>query len=122
MSSRADDILEITALGAQGDGVALRDGAPLFVPYTLPGDRVRLRPNRKERALPLEWLSRGEGHATPPCPHFGPGKCGGCALQHLDDALYARWKHDSLAATLERAGLRGFTMQKLARTPPGARR
>jgi len=114
--------LSITALGSQGDGVARHEGTPLFVPYTLPGDRVRARRAGPERALPLEWLERGADHATPPCPHFGPGKCGGCALQHLDDALYARWKLDSLRTTLERAGLRGLTLLPLARTPPGARR
>jgi 23S rRNA (uracil1939-C5)-methyltransferase len=114
--------LTVTALGSQGDGVARHEGTPLFVPYTLAGDRVRARRAGPERALPLEWLERGPGHAIPPCPHFGPGKCGGCALQHLEDELYARWKVESLAATLERAGLRGFAMQPLARTPPGSRR
>ena len=114
--------LAITALGSQGDGVARHEGTPLFVPYTLAGDRVRARRTGPERALPVEWLERGTGHAIPPCPHFGPGKCGGCALQHLADDLYARWKTDTLAATLERAGLKGFALQPLARTPPGSRR
>jgi len=114
--------LSITALGAQGDGVATQDGATLFVPYTLPGDRVRARRSGADRVLPVEWLERGAGHAAPPCPHFGPGKCGGCALQHLDDTMYARWKRESLATTLERAGLKGFTMEPMARTPAGARR
>ncbi len=118
------DILDltITATGSQGDGVARHAGTPLFVPYTLPGDRVLARREGAERALPFEWLERGPGHITPPCPHFGPGKCGGCALQHMADESYARWKVESLATTLERAGLRGFSMLPLARTPPGGRR
>lgn len=121
-AENGDVELTVTALGSQGDGVARHEGTPLFVPYTLPGDRVRVRRTGPERALPLAWLERGPGHVTPPCPHFGPGKCGGCALQHLEDGLYARWKVESLATTLERAGLRGFSMLPLARTPPGARR
>jgi 23S rRNA (uracil1939-C5)-methyltransferase len=118
-----DDItLAIDSLGAQGDGLAAHEGGTLFVSHTVPGDRVRARRTGRERALPVDWLARGPGHADPPCPHFGPGLCGGCALQHLDDALYARWKSDSLATTLERAGLRGFTLRPMARTPAGARR
>jgi 23S rRNA (uracil1939-C5)-methyltransferase len=119
--------LEIATLGAQGDGVAHirsegHDGRPLFVPYTVPGDRVRARRVGADRAMPVEWLARGPGRAAPPCPHFGPGKCGGCALQHLADDAYARWKVDTLARTLANAGLSGFTMRPLARTPQGGRR
>lgn len=114
--------IEITALGAQGDGIAAIDGAPLFVSHTAPGDRVRARRLNAERALPVEWLARGPAHVTPPCPHFGPGKCGGCALQHLADASYAAWKIEALATTLRRGGLEGYTMQPMARTPRGARR
>lgn len=113
--------LEIAALGAQGDGVAVIDNRSIFVPYTVSGDRVRVR-RSGERAEPFEWLARGPDVATPPCPHFGPGKCGGCALQHLADAAYAHWKVATLAHTLRGAGLHGFDMAPLARTLPGGRR
>ena len=83
--------LDIDAIGAQGDGLAAHAGARLFVPYTAPGDRVRARLEAKGHARVLEWLKTGPDRQTPPCPHFGPGKCGGCALQHIDDARYAAW-------------------------------
>ena len=114
--------LTVTALGAQGDGIAMCEGQTLFVSHTVPGDRVRARRLNAERAVPVEFLAQGPDRAQPPCPHFGPGKCGGCALQHLADAAYAAWKVESLAQTLARGGLAGFAMQPLARTPPGARR
>jgi TRAM domain-containing protein len=34
--------VEITRLGAQGDGVADGPAGPIFVPFTLPGERVRV--------------------------------------------------------------------------------
>jgi 23S rRNA (uracil1939-C5)-methyltransferase len=114
--------LSIKALGAQGDGIAECDAAPLFVPYTVPGDRVRARRISAERGEVLELVAPGPRRQAPPCPHFGPGKCGGCALQHLDDAYYAEWKRSLAAETLARAGLSGFELKPLARTPPGARR
>jgi 23S rRNA (uracil1939-C5)-methyltransferase len=33
--------LSVEGLGAQGDGIAERDGEPVFLPFTVPGDRVR---------------------------------------------------------------------------------
>src|SRR5579883_1867609 len=81
--------LDIDAIGAQGDGLAAHEGGRLFVPYTVPGDRVRAQLEAKGRARVVDWLATGPHRQSPPCPHFGPGQCGGCALQHLDDASYA---------------------------------
>src|ERR1700751_2576792 len=77
--------LEIAALGARGDGVARHGGVPVYVPFTVPGDRVlaRLGEVRGEgRVAAVErLLVAGPGRAAPACRHFG--RCGGCALQHL---------------------------------------
>lgn len=56
----------------------------------------------------------------PACRHFGV--CGGCALQHYPDDLYAQWKLDRLRAALDRAGVAPATLMPMARTPPGGRR
>ncbi len=87
-----------------------------------------------ERAETVDLAKRGQGWAgtaravsdlsperqTPPCPHFGV--CGGCTLQHWQDAPYAAWKSGQLAAALARAGFPGVTLGPLARTPPAGRR
>lgn len=114
--------LTIDAVAAQGDGVASSGGRTIFVPYTAPGDRIRAQPIDAERAQLVELLSAGPHRAAPPCPHFGPGKCGGCALQHLDDGFYNEWKQAALAGVLGRAGLSGFTFNPMARTASGQRR
>jgi 23S rRNA (uracil1939-C5)-methyltransferase len=56
----------------------------------------------------------------PACRHFGI--CGGCALQHYPDDLYARWKLDRLRAALDKAGVAPVVLMPMARTPPGGRR
>ena len=86
--------VSITAIGARGDGIAEAAGRPLFVPFTVPGDRVRARLTG-ERAGALkgeavELIAEGPGRVEPPCPHFG--SCGGCTLQHFEDGRYAKWK------------------------------
>ncbi|MBM3619345.1 MAG: class I SAM-dependent RNA methyltransferase [Alphaproteobacteria bacterium] len=56
----------------------------------------------------------------PACRHFGV--CGGCALQHYPDDLYAAWKLDRLRAALDSAAVTPATIMPMARTPPGGRR
>jgi 23S rRNA (uracil1939-C5)-methyltransferase len=116
--------VSVERLGAQGDGVAHCEGAPVFLPFTIPGDRVRVRlgapraGGREGRVV--EWLSSGPGRAEPHCRHFS--RCGGCALQHLDPAFYRAAKLDALRTTLGRVGINPDLVQPLRVVPPQRRR
>jgi 23S rRNA (uracil1939-C5)-methyltransferase len=116
--------LIVEGLGAQGDEIARLAGEPVFVPFTVPGDRVLVRlgmrrgGGREGRMMAL--LSPGPGRASPPCPHFG--RCGGCALQHLDPIVYRRAKLAALETALARAGLAPDVVEPLRTVPPGRRR
>jgi 23S rRNA (uracil1939-C5)-methyltransferase len=102
------DELEVTIekLIAGGDGLARCDGVPVFVPRSAPGDRLRVRIVERRpdygRAEILEVLAPGPGRRTPPCPVFD--RCGGCDLQHLDDALQTQLKAEAVLETLRRLG------------------
>ncbi|HEX7006784.1 MAG TPA: TRAM domain-containing protein, partial [Alphaproteobacteria bacterium] len=72
MSVRAELELDIEEIGARGDGIArLPDGTRVFVPFTVPGDRVRARVSASGggglAARAVAWLVRGEARAEPPC-------------------------------------------------------
>ena len=114
----------VEAIGGRGDGLARFEGRPVFVPFTLPGDRARVRLTGKRagglKAEVVELIEAGPGRVEPPCPHFGP--CGGCALQHLDDARYADWKSGLLPQALGRRGLGDAVIEPMIRVPPGSRR
>ncbi len=114
----------IEGLGARGDGFASLDGRPVFVPFTVAGDRVRLRLTGTRaggfKGAVLELLEEGPGRAEPPCPHFGV--CGGCALQHLSGEAYGRWKQGLVAQALARRGFGEVPVQPMVRIPPGTRR
>lgn len=116
--------LTVTEIGVRGDGVADWEGDRVFVPGTVPGDRVRVRIHQPRKGILAgrvrEVLTAGPGRAEPPCRHFGA--CGGCALQHLEENLYAGWKTALLESALVRAGLPADRIQPLRRSPPGARR
>jgi 23S rRNA (uracil1939-C5)-methyltransferase len=96
--------LAIERIGARGDGVAQYRGEPVFAPFTVPGDRVRVRLGARrhggQEGFAVDRLASGSGRAARRCRHFGT--CGGCALQHQGDASYRRVKLETLHTALER--------------------
>lgn len=123
---RATAVVELSVerLGAQGDGIAQYESAPVFLPFTVPGDRVRARLGAARGAGREGWvierLAFGPGRTDPPCLHFG--RCGGCALQHLDRASYGTVKLGALNAALERVGIDPGLVLPLRVVPPARRR
>ncbi len=89
-----------------GEGVARVEGKAVFVPGTIPGERVRLRivDDRKRwaRAELLEILDASEDRVEPPCP-FVP-ECGGCDLQHVEPSAQRALKTRVVREQLVRLG------------------
>ena len=110
--------VDIDSLGAQGDGVAHVDGKPLYVPFTLPGERVRVKAQGERGELvAIERLSTDR--IAPPCRHFGV--CGGCAIQHLAATPYGAWKRRMVATALAHRGLEIPVLEPIV-SPPMSRR
>ena len=116
--------LLVERLGAQGDGIAEYKGKPVFLPFTVSGDRVRARLGARRGAgregRIVEWLETATARADSPCAHFG--HCGGCALQHLDQASYRAVKLRVLCTALERVRIDPALVQPLRLVPPARRR
>ena len=115
--------VEIEALGAAGDGVAHTAGGRVFVPLALPGERWRIRLERRIAegwtAIPVACLA-DVARATPVCPHFG--RCGGCRLQHLPDDLYIAQRRDRIVGALQRRGISTGVIADVRTAPLGSRR
>lgn len=94
--------LLITRLGAQGDGVAESEGAPVFVPLALVGERVIAEVDG-ERGQLLHVLQPSAERVAPICRHFGT--CGGCAVQHLSSDAYRAWKRGLVTSAFASRGL-----------------
>lgn len=122
----AQGVVEATVerIGDHGDGIAETPRGRLYIPFTVPGDRVRARPLRPKgdgfAAECVALLAQGPGRQEPPCAHFG--RCGGCSLQHLTDDAYAIWKRERLQRALDRAGFSDTAPAPLVRSLPGTRR
>ena len=87
---------DTTPLGAAGKWV-------IMVPFTLPGERVRIRVFRNHKnyseADLLEVLTPSPERTAPTCPLFG--RCGGCQYQHLAYPAQLAWKQRQVAELLQ---------------------
>lgn len=102
----APERMEISALDAEGFGVARVEGKVVFVDAALAGERVWARrtehSSRFDRAEVLAVERASAQRVTPPCPHFG--LCGGCTLQHLEPGAQVAVKQRQLEENLWRIG------------------
>ena len=98
--------LVIDHVGHHGDGVVVKGGGNIYVPYTLGGETIEAGPvpgrhPDRRRLLKVELAS--PARIAPFCPHFGV--CGGCAIQHWDAEAYRAWKRELVVTTLAQAGI-----------------
>lgn len=92
----------ITSLGQRGEGVTEIDGTRVFVPFTLPGERIEIDAEA-ERGHMVGLLEKSADRAEPFCPYFGT--CGGCALQHAGPQTYAGFKRGLVEIALSHVGI-----------------
>jgi 23S rRNA (uracil1939-C5)-methyltransferase len=115
----------IDRVGADGDGVgALADGSALYVPFTLPGERVLAQPVARHGqgwlASAAQILEPSPERVPARCVHFGT--CGGCVAQHWAERAYQDWKVSLLQAGLRRAGYADAVMEPIVTVAEGSRR
>jgi 23S rRNA (uracil1939-C5)-methyltransferase len=97
----------IVRLAARGDG-ATETGR--FVAGAVPGDSVD----------DAGVISRGPNYVDPACKHFG--RCGGCQLQHVGDAVYRDYVTDRIKEGLRAQGIEAPDFRPVHLSPPLSRR
>lgn len=123
-------VAEVTVdrLGGLGDGIASHDGRPLYVPFSLPGERVRVRLSGSRgdglAGEPVAVLEPAAARVRPPCPYFAAATaaCGGCALQHMSPGAAADFKRVLVADALSRRNLDPAVVTETVAIEPGHRR
>ncbi|HJU23581.1 MAG TPA: TRAM domain-containing protein, partial [Casimicrobiaceae bacterium] len=98
--------LAIESLDQDGRGVAHAEGKAVFVEGALPGERIEADIVRRKPSYDIARVVAidrpNASRVAPRCPHFGV--CGGCTLQHADDALQIAAKQRALEDALARIG------------------
>lgn len=98
--------VEIESLAFGGEGVGRVDGMVVFVPETIPGQKVRVRVRKKKQSFAkarlLDVLRPSVDAVLPQCRHFTD--CGGCALQNYHYEKQLATKTAQVRETLEHLG------------------
>lgn len=109
----------IQSLGQHGDGVGEIGGERVFVPFTLPGERVEIS-REGERGTLIEVLEPSTARVAPICQYFGI--CGGCTLQHMGPQTYAAFKGSLVELSLAHAEVETVVKPLVDGTGLGRRR
>src|SRR4030095_3474248 len=100
-----DVILTTLTYGGEAMG-RLEDGRAVFVPFGLPGERVRIRLTEEKRSFArgalMQILEASPRRIIPRCKHFGV--CGGCHYQNMSYAEQLKAKTEILRDQLTRIG------------------
>ncbi len=102
-----EHIVEIEKLVFGGEGLArLKNGKVLFVPFVLPGEKVKIKVVQESKdfaeAELLEVLETSPHRKKPECEYYQV--CGGCQFQHIDYSKQVELKADILKDTFFRLG------------------
>ena len=96
----------IESLDHEGRGVAHVDGKAIFIEGALPGEEVAYQSYRSKPRFEQADVGRifraSAQRVTPRCALFG--RCGGCAMQHLDPLAQAAAKQRVLEDALRHIG------------------
>jgi 23S rRNA (uracil1939-C5)-methyltransferase len=98
--------IEVTDAAYGGDGLGRHDGRVVFVPFTIPGETVRVRVAKVHRswlrAEPVALVRPSPDRVAAPCPFFGA--CGGCVYQHVAYPRQLALKTRQVSEALRRLG------------------
>lgn len=90
------EVLELTGLAPSGEATGKLDGLLVYVPFALPGEKVRVELVEKRgataRAKLIEVLTPSPERVAAPCDYFG--RCGGCDWQHMRYSMQLLHKHE----------------------------
>jgi tRNA/tmRNA/rRNA uracil-C5-methylase (TrmA/RlmC/RlmD family) len=95
---------QLSAASSQPDPQGSRpSGWVVMVPFTLPGEKVRVRVYRNHKnyseADLVAVLTPSPHRVNPKCPLFG--SCGGCQYQHLAYVEQLKWKRQQVEELLK---------------------
>ncbi|MBX7236681.1 MAG: 23S rRNA (uracil(1939)-C(5))-methyltransferase RlmD [Caldilineales bacterium] len=100
--------LTLTGIAHGGEAFGHHQGKIVFVPYAIPGETVQVEISEDKpkwaRARLRKVLRPSPDRRQPPCPYFGPGRCGGCQWQHIAYERQLALKQEVLADQLRRLG------------------
>lgn len=98
--------IQIYDLSEKGAGIGRCGGMVVFVPNTVPGDRVKARIVKVKSSFCYGRLEKiltpSSSRIEPDCSCFL--QCGGCTLRHMSYQAEMQWKHKKVSDCFSRIG------------------
>ncbi|WP_409068732.1 23S rRNA (uracil(1939)-C(5))-methyltransferase RlmD [Clostridium caseinilyticum] len=102
-----------------GTGIAQKDGLPVYIKGTIPGQKVLAKVTKKRReyvqAKLLEIIENVDYAIENKCPHFG--QCGGCSTQYISYEKQLELKKTQLLKLFKNKGIEGFEFLGIEKSP-----
>ncbi|KOM96954.1 RNA methyltransferase [Clostridium botulinum] len=102
-----------------GTGVAQKDGVPVYIKGTVPGQKVLAKVTKKRReyaqAKLLEIIENIDYAIENKCPHFG--QCGGCSTQYIPYEKQLQIKEEQLLKLFKSKEIKGFEFLGVEKSP-----
>ncbi len=113
-------LVEIEKIVQGGFGLGRIEGKVIFIPYTIPGETVRVEktiPKKDYELAHTYKILRPSPNRIPPlCPYFP--LCGGCQFQHMAYDTERAIKEEMFKETLRRmTGISGVTVNLVHSSP-----
>ncbi|OQB12242.1 MAG: 23S rRNA (uracil-C(5))-methyltransferase RlmCD [Firmicutes bacterium ADurb.Bin193] len=106
LTKNEEYVLEIDAMGSEGEGVGRVDGFAVFVPFALTGETVRVKIVKMLKnyahARLEEVITPSPSRLVPECESFY--KCGGCNFWHVDYDFEFQYKTQKVKDAIKRIG------------------
>ena len=96
----------VEGLGTDGEGIIKIEGATVFVPFCVVGEKVAFKVLKVNGNIAygklISVLKPSKDRVIPRCPVFG--KCGGCDIQHMDYSAQLDFKRTVVKNALSKIG------------------
>ncbi len=119
---KKNDILTgiVASYGSEGEGIVKIDGYTVFLPFAIPGEKVRFKVLKVQKNIAFakveEVLTPAEERAREKCPVFK--KCGGCQLMHVEYSSQLKIKRDLIENCFKRIAFINATPSKTVASVP----
>ena len=119
---KKNDILTaiVSSYGSEGEGIVKIDGYTIFVPFAIPGEKIRFKILKVNKNIAFarveEVLTPAEERVRAKCPVFQ--KCGGCQLMHISYNKQLALKSEMIANTLRKIGFLSVAPPKTVASTP----
>ena len=104
MLKQNDKVTYVATGYANAETVGKVDDTTVFVPQMIVGESALVKVNYAKKGVAyadvVELLEASPKRQQPPCAHFG--KCGGCAIMHMNYTEQLAFKRNKVAANLSK--------------------